>query len=411
MFDHEKSAKNRKGPKRLGVYQNRPIAVTAKWDAYDQCSEPPPTGNSVLSTPTKAVSMKTAPDTAKSDETEDRQAVARGTSRVWMLVMAGLLVLGGGFLWWAARDGGSDLFATGTVDRSLSVHPIPARYDADRAFGYLVKLCDLGPRPTGSRAMKQQQELLTRHFEGLGGTVRLQEAPLRHPETGQPVPMANLIASWHTDRPKRFLLCAHYDTRPFPDRDRRNPGGRFVGANDGGSGVAALMEMAHHLDDLPDDVGVDVVMFDAEEFVFDDNRDKYFLGSVHFAQQYLVEPPAVPYQAGILLDMVADKELKLYFEKNSLRYAKQVTRSVWDVAERLGVVAFVARSRHEIRDDHLPLNQIAKIPTTDLIDFDYPRPGIGAPSYWHTEQDIPANCSGESMVAVVWVVHEWLKSR
>jgi hypothetical protein len=72
------------------------------------------------------------------------------------------------------------------------------------------------------------------------------------------------------------------------------------------------------------------------------------------------------------------------------------------------VRAFVARPRHNIDDDHIPLNEIARIPTVDLIDFDYPRPGFGAPSYWHTEQDIPANCSGDSLAAVVWVVHQWL---
>lgn len=287
--------------------------------------------------------------------------------------------------------------------------PVPKRYDADRAMGYLIRLCELGPRPTGSPAMKQQQDLLTRHCKELGAQVRLQESQIRHPVTGKPVPMANLIASWHPGREKRFLICAHYDTRPFPDRDRRDPRGTFVGANDGASGVAAVMELAHQLDDLPDHVGVDLVLFDAEEFVFDEGRDDYFLGSIYFAQQYKMNAPAVPYQAGILLDMVGDRELKLYFERNSLRYASDVARSLWKVADRLRVDAFVARVRHEVRDDHLPLNQIAGIPTVDVIDFDYPRPGLGAPQYWHTEQDVPANCSGESLAAVVWVVHEWLK--
>nr|WP_197138334.1 M28 family peptidase [Crateriforma conspicua] len=301
----------------------------------------------------------------------------------------------------------------GGLDNDIAAAPartaIPAPYDADRAMGYLRQICDIGPRPTASAGMETQQAFLKRQFESLGGTVRLQSTRIRHPETGDVIPMANLIASWHLDRPKRFLLCAHYDTRPFPDRDRRNPKGRFVGANDGGSGVAALMELAHHLDELPSDVGVDLVMFDAEEFVFDERRDKYFLGSTYFAQQYRMQPPQSPYTAGVLLDMVGDKELKIYYERNSLKYARQVARQIWNVADDLGVTAFVPRSRHEIRDDHLPLNQIAGIPTVDLIDFDYPRPGLGAPQYWHTEQDIPENCSGESLAAVVWVVHQWLQ--
>ncbi|PHQ32683.1 M28 family peptidase [Rhodopirellula bahusiensis] len=297
--------------------------------------------------------------------------------------------------------------ATSVVPAALG--PVPDRYDADRAMGYLVEICDLGPRPSGSPAMLQQQEMLTKVFEENGGEVRLQRGEIRHPQTGENVPIANLIAAWNSNAPTRFLLCAHYDTRPYPDRDRRDPKGVFIGANDGASGSAALMELSHQFQNLPKDIGVDIVLFDAEEFVFGEQSGEYFLGSTLFAQQYLMEPPAVPYQSGVLLDMIADRELQLLYERNSLRYARDVTRSVWATAKRLGVRAFTPRARSQaIRDDHLPLNQIAKIPTTDLIDFDYPRPGFRAPQYWHTTQDIPENCSGESMAAVIWVVHEWM---
>ncbi len=292
-----------------------------------------------------------------------------------------------------------------------SARPIPARYDANRAFGYLESLCDIGPRPSGSAGMRQQQELLTRFFRDAGAEVSMQTFEIRHPESGENVSLANLIASWNADQAKRYLFCAHYDTRPFPDRDAQNPKGIFVGANDGASGTAALMELANQMSDLPSDIGVDLVLFDAEEFVFEQGRDDYFLGSTFFAEKYAAAPPPQPYQAGILLDMVGDKELKIYYENNSLKYARSLARSVWDVADRLGVRAFVPRSRHTIEDDHLPLNEIAKIPTIDIIDFDYPRPGYGVTSYWHTENDIPENCSGESLVAVVWVVHEWLLSQ
>lgn len=259
--------------------------------------------------------------------------------------------------------------------------------------------------------MKRQQEYLQRFFAGQGAAVTMQTFEIRHPEDGSPVPMANLIASWHPQRPKRFLLCAHYDTRPYPDSDPHNPRGVFVGANDGASGTAALMELAHQMQDLPADVGVDIVLFDGEEFVWQQGRDDYFLGSTFFAEKYRVSPPAIPYQAGILLDMIGDRELTIYYEQNSLKYARDVVKSVWRTAEQLGVRAFISRSRHKIEDDHIPLNQIAGIPTIDIIDFDYPRPGIGAPRYWHTEQDVPANCSGESIAAVVWVVHQWLKQQ
>lgn len=285
---------------------------------------------------------------------------------------------------------------------------IPPPYDADRAYGYLLQICELGPRPSATPAMHRQQQILSAFFEQRGATVELQRFDVRHPQTGEAVELANLIASWHPQRPKRFLLCAHYDTRPFPDRDPVNPRGRFVGANDGASGVAGLMELANHIDQLPADVGIDLVMFDGEELVYEEGRDEYFLGSTYFARTYLANPPAVPYRAGILLDMIGDKELKIYYERNSWNYAREVSKSVFATAASLGVDAFVPRIRHEIRDDHLPLNQIAHIPTIDLIDFDYPRPGIGAPQYWHTMQDVPENCSGHSLATVVYVVHQWL---
>jgi hypothetical protein len=98
--------------------------------------------------------------------------------------------------------------------------------------------------------------------------------------------------------------------------------------------------------------------------------------------------------------MIGDRKLELYYEKNSLSYAPEVTKSVWDVAARLRVREFIPRRRHEVRDDHLALNQIAGIPTCDIIDFDYP--------HWHTRNDIPAACSGESMAKVGRVLLAWL---
>jgi glutaminyl-peptide cyclotransferase len=285
---------------------------------------------------------------------------------------------------------------------------VPPKY---KALSYLVKVCDFGPRPSGSPAMAAQQDYLKSFFQSQGATVQRQTFEVRHPETGEPTPITNLIASWGVDRPNRYLLCAHYDTRPYPDQDRKNRKGVFVGANDGASGVAALMELSHHLADLPDQVGVDIVLFDGEELVYQQGRDDYFLGSTYFANQYVSDPPKIPYRSGVLLDMIGDRELKIYYESNSLEMAPQVVKEVWGVARRLKVNEFVPRVRHTISDDHLPLNRTAKIPTIDLIDFDYPRPGLAAPAYWHTEQDIPENCSGQSLATVVWVVHEWLKSK
>ena len=276
--------------------------------------------------------------------------------------------------------------------------------NAKRAFGYLEDVCAIGRRVSGSTGMQRQQKLVTDHFTELGFSVRFQSFEAAHPITGRPVRMANFIAQLNPKMTPRILLCCHYDTRPFPDQDSVNKNGIFLGANDGASGVALYMEMAHHLPKLTPNLGVDIVMFDGEELVFPSDRGKYFLGSEHFAKRYKASRSDPRYACGVLVDMIGDKELRIYKERNSLRYASAVTNSVWKAARQAGESAFVHRMKHEIRDDHIPLNRIARIPTCDLIDFDYGR------NYWHTTRDIPRNCSGESLAIVGRVLCVWLVS-
>lgn len=275
--------------------------------------------------------------------------------------------------------------------------------DARRAFEYLVRICELGPRISGSEGMERQQQLLSEHFTKLGAKVSFQTFDARHPATGGPVRMSNLIVSWNPESTERVLLACHYDTRPFPDRDS-NPNlarnGKFLGANDGGSGVALFMELGNHIHDIEPTYGVDFVFFDGEELIYGE-RDPYFLGAEYFAKNYREHPPEHRYLYGVLVDMIGDKNLQLFQEVNSLKYAPQLTASVWQTAKRLGVKEFVAKRKHEIRDDHLALNQIARIPTCDLIDFDYP--------HWHTTGDVPAACSGASLAKVGKVLLAWLQ--
>jgi hypothetical protein len=290
-------------------------------------------------------------------------------------------------------------------NRPITLDTIP--FDGRQAFQHLERICAIGRRISGTAGMAQQQELLATHFKGLGAHVALQPFDVRHPEDGSRVTLANMIVEWHPERTDRILLCAHYDTRPFPDQDRRNPRGTFIGANDGGSGVAVLMEMGRHMRGLEGPYGVDFVLFDAEEFIFDAKRDKYFLGSEYFAKAYVAQPPAHRYRAGVLLDMVGDANLEIYQEQNSLYHARGVVNGIWNTAQQLGVREFIRRPGYEIRDDHLALNKTARIPTCDIIDFDYPR--RRAASYWHTEADTPDKCSALSLAKVGWVVLDWLK--
>jgi len=291
---------------------------------------------------------------------------------------------------------------------AVSAPADPRAFDGEAAYAYLKLICDFGPRPSLSEGMRKQREFLKQHFIALKAEVIEQPFPAREPNSGQVVHLTNLVVRWHPERKKRLLFCCHYDTRPFPDRDPVNPRGVFIGANDGGSGVAVLCELGKQIAEMDGPYGVDFVFFDGEEFVYFDKRDPMFLGSTFFAQQYATQRFDWKYQFGILLDMVGDKELQIYYEGHSLGFAPRLTRSIWGVAQELGVKEFVAKERHKINDDHVPLNTIARIETCDIIDFDFPNPESNN-AYWHTEKDTVDNCSADSLGKVGKVVLEWLR--
>jgi hypothetical protein len=319
-------------------------------------------------------------------------------------MIAGLLILlGCGALGaWAMQQRRPDPRVESAISPQTRLQPAPI--DGERAFKYLEQICAIGPRPAGSEANAIQRKLVADHFRTMGATVREQPFPARDPLSGRRLTMVNLIGSWFPDRAERVVIAAHYDTRPFPDREfdparRAQP---FIGANDGASGVALLMELAHHLNDSPTPWGVDLVLFDGEELVYD-HTGEYFLGSIEFARQYRNARRAGKskdtYVCGIVLDMVADRDLRLPKEPYSLRYAGRLVRELWTVARMLGAHAFVDEPGTEVRDDHLSLNAEG-IPTADIIDFEYP--------HWHTASDLPEQCSPESLETVGRVVSAWL---
>ena len=283
-------------------------------------------------------------------------------------------------------------------------------FDGAAAYEYLKELCKLGPRFSGSPGMEAQQKLLVDHFQKLGATVTRQEFRARHPVTGEAVPMTNLIVQWHPDRKERVLLCAHYDTRPFPDRDPRRPRGTFIGANDGASGVALLMELGKAMPQFQSRYGVDFLLVDGEDLVFWDaasNKDtgSYCVGSEHFARLYAADPPPYKYLWSVVLDMIAGPNLKLPKERNSLSWpdSKQLVEDIWATAARLKVREFIPQTTpYPITDDHVMLHDVGRIPACDIINMDYPQ--------WHTEADDPAHCSPLSLAKVGWVIHQWLLS-
>jgi hypothetical protein len=318
--------------------------------------------------------------------------------------LAIVLALGG---WWMVNgrtgNGGPrvaaarDSFAS---DRDAAPERID--FDAARALGYVKDLCRIGPRISGSEGMKRQQELLTKHFTDLGGQVRLQPFTARQRSRKEPTAMANLIVSWHTERPRRVILCAHYDTRPIADNERdprkwREP---FLSANDGGSGVALLMELAHHMKELKTEVGVDFVFFDGEEYIFEREGDKYFFGSEYFSQEYRRTQPRQRYVKAILLDMIGGKDAHFPGEQNSLLSAGPFVQEIWKIAAEQKCTAFRNEVGPAVLDDHLALNKVG-IPAIDIVDLDYP--------HWHKLSDIPENCSEESIAQVARVLIVWLQ--
>jgi len=211
---------------------------------------------------------------------------------------------------------------------------------------------------------------------------------------------------------KRLLLCAHWDTRHVADQGNEDINQPIEGANDGGSGVGVLLEIARQLQLKAPNAGVDIIFFDVEDqgqpdYITPMKRDTYCLGS-----QFWSKTPHVPgytAQNGILLDMVGAKDAVFTLEGTSMYFAPEWMRKVWDAAIQLGHSKYFNYNRTDpITDDHLYINQIKGIPTIDIIHYDRnTRSGFG--SYWHTHNDnmevidkATLQAVGETVLAVTY---------
>lgn len=282
------------------------------------------------------------------------------------------------------------LLAAGVVGCHSAGNGAPAAgspaFDGERALQWLQRQVDQGPRHPGSDGHVKTRQLL---IEALGPNTQVQE--FTHTAGGKSIPLANLIARFGPEEGERILLCAHWDTRPFADRDP-NPANRntpIPGANDGASGVAVLLELARLFRATPPPVGVTIVLFDGEDF--GRSLEEMFLGSRYFADNQV----GGPFRFGILLDMVGDADLQIYRERYSQTRARAVVDRVWRAAAELGYDHFRPSVGHTVMDDHLPLLDRG-IPVIDVIDFDYPP--------WHTLADTVDKCSARSLRIVGAVV-------
>jgi glutaminyl-peptide cyclotransferase len=272
------------------------------------------------------------------------------------------------------------------------------RFDGRRAFWFLTAQTSFGPRNPNSSGHRDCLLYLTQTLRGLAENVRLQEF-IHTGYGGERLPLTNIIASFNLNAPARVLLCAHWDTRPRAehDEDKNRREEPILGANDGASGVAVMLELAGLLKSAPPAIGVDIVLFDGEDYGLENDHQRYLLGSRYFAANKGAE--YVP-RFGILLDMVGDRFLDLPKEQYSVRYAPDVVELIWKTAAGLGVRQFEDEQGEEILDDHIPLNE-AGIKTVDIIDFNYPDQ---TNRFWHSHKDVPDNCSAESLEAVGMVL-------
>ncbi len=264
-------------------------------------------------------------------------------------------------------------------------------FDGKKAYDYLLAQTNFGPRNPNSTGHQKCLIYLESELKKFADNVTLQ----RFTQQGynETLKLTNIFAQFKPEEKQRILLLAHWDTRPRAEMEEHpeKKNKPILGANDGASGVAILLELARMFKSNPPPIGVDILFTDGEDYgdsQKDGNTDLYFLGAKHFAK---TKSPSYNPQFGILLDMVGDRDLQLPLEQNSIRFAPQLMDMIWSTAEEVQVTQFIRVPGEEISDDHISLNEVG-IPTINIIDFQYP--------YWHTLQDTPDKCSAESLEAV-----------
>jgi len=279
-------------------------------------------------------------------------------------------------------------------DEKKEVSPLGRPFDADRAFSHLAAQVEFGPRVPGTAGHGECLDYIVRHLSGAAKLLQTQQFLIEC--YGEDVHGTNVIASFGEDDAAPILFCCHWDTRPIADKDsdpdnRRKP---ILGANDGASGVAVLLELATLFAEKPPPKNVALVFLDAEDSGEFEECD-YCIGSYYFARNLDSVFPKRPASNGplfgVLIDMIGDKDLSIQRERYSVAAAPDIVARVWAVARRLGCKQFKDDLGPAVFDDHIWFNR-SGIPMIDVIDFDYP--------FWHTMEDTVDKCSKDSLKAV-----------
>ncbi len=258
----------------------------------------------------------------------------------------------------------------------------PRTFSGDQAYAHVLEQCALGPRPPGSPANRAAGDAIIAHLRQWDWAVEAQEFTYRD------TPVRNIIG--RAGSGPVVIVGAHYDTRRAADME--DPTRPVLGANDGASGTAVLMELARTLDKDRLRYEVWLAFFDAED---NGNLDgwEWCVGSTYMAEHLTVQPKAV-----VVVDMVGDADQQFYFEHNS---DPALLQELWQIAAALGYGdTFIPEYRWTVYDDHVPFARRG-IPAADIIDFDYP--------YWHTTHDTPDKVSPQSLERVGQVLEVWLE--
>jgi hypothetical protein len=281
-----------------------------------------------------------------------------------------------------------------------SVPPV----DGARALSRVERQVAFGPRIPGTPGHERTREWLVAELRRLGGEV--EEQRFTDTTLGRPIELVNVIARFSArgnGAPRRLMLCAHWDTRPWCDQDPDSTAWNepCPGANDGGSGVAVLLEVAECLALRRAPVDVDLVFFDGEDMGRPQVPSEFSLGARGFARR--LPPLGDPRRpaAAFLFDMVGDKDLDIRVEGTSAELASSLVALVLDGARATGAKSFHEQVGYRVTDDHIPLLE-AGLPAVDIIDFEYPA--------WHTRGDLPDQVSAESLEEVARVA-AWLVYR
>ena len=279
--------------------------------------------------------------------------------------------------------------------------PVPA-FCADSAYHYMARQCDFGPRVPGSEAQRLCADWLADELRRHHAQVTVQHTQARAYD-GTLLPVYNITGSYNPDARMRVLLLSHWDSRHVADHDpdpalRHQP---VMGANDGASGVGVLLEVARLAAQQQPQVGIDILLTDAEDYGAPDDwqgqhDEKWWaMGTQLWCQDAVSRGYRAEY--GILLDMVGSPDATFYREYYSDRYAQAYVNEVWHTAASLGYSQlFIDRRGGGVTDDHVFVNRILGLPCLDIIDTREDADGTFCPQ-WHTTSDTPDAISAETL--------------